>query len=159
MRPSREDLQKEQFLANLEAWRVGSAAPDMEVLDSLPDRCQVMWTRELQTFCETRMIRQDAGIENHRNFAGKPSEGYRDARFTKAGAQAIKLIYPNGFMSFEFDLDWGVPVDVVGLILHLFLDYLPNKLRGRRANQFAIARYFRRKRKWAVRDVRKERRS
>ena len=155
----KDELQAEQFLANLEAWRLGSAAPDMEVLDSLPDRCQVAWTPELQNFCETKMIRQDFGIEHHKNFAGISLEGYRDKKFTKAGAQAIKQISPNGILKFEFDLDWGVPVDLWGLFLHLVLDYLPNKLKGRRANQFAIARYFRRKRKWAVRDVRKERRS
>jgi len=156
MRPAKEALQGEQFLANLQAWSIGSFAPDMEVVAYLADRCQVAWTPDIQEFCETKMIRQDAGIEHHKNFPGMPVEGYRDGRYTKAGAQAIKMIAPDGLQYFEFDLDWGVPVDLVGVVLHLFMDYLPNKLKGRRANQFAIARYFRKKRKWAVRDVRKD---
>ncbi len=155
MRPKAE-LQAEQFLANFEAWCVHCHAPAVEVLGSQRDRCEFAWTDDWQEFCESKMDRQDTGISAHRNFPGRSLEGYRDAVHSIAGAQVIKRETPDGSLCGEADLDWGVPTDVLGLVVHIVKDFAPNKLFGRRANQFALARYFRRKRGWEIRNVRKE---
>ena len=152
----RDKLQAAQFLANFEAWCVHCHAPAVEVLGSLPDRCEFAWSAEWQVFCETRMDRQEAGIEAHRNFPGSSLTGYRDKEYSVAGAQLIKRNAPDGSLRIEADLDWGVPTDALGVVVHLVKDFAPNKLFGRRCNQFAMARYLRKHRKWDVRDVRKE---
>ncbi len=153
MRPNTE-LQPAQFLANFEAWCKHCHAPPVEVTASLSDRCEFRWTDAWQAFCESQMTRQDSGISKHHNFIGRSLEGYRDAVYSIAGAQIIKRRGLDGDLRGEADLDWGVPTDAMGLIVHLFKDFAPNKLRGKRCNQFAMARHLRWKRKWDVRDVR-----
>ena len=110
MRPTKE-LQAAQFLANFSAWCEHCYAPAVEITGSLPDRCEIMWSEEWQGFCERQMIRQDIGIGAHDNFPGTSLEGYRDAKFTKAGAQLITRWTPDGHLRIEADFDGGVPVD------------------------------------------------
>ena len=145
MRPSKGVRQAAQFLANFSAWCKYCHAPAVEITGSLPDRCEFKWTDEWQKFCERQMVRQDIGITAHHNFPGVSLEGYRDKKYSIAGAQVIKRVVLDGHVLHgEADFDWGVPIDVVGLLIHFFRDYLPNKLKGKRMNQFKLARYFRR---------------
>ncbi len=152
----KDTRQAEQFLANFEAWREHCHAPSIQLTGSLSDRCEFCWTPEWQVFCEHHTDRQDIGISAHENFLGVSLEGYRDKKYSIAGIQLIKRRSPDGYLRIEADLDWGVPTDLLGVFVHLFRDFAPNKLFGRRTNQIAMARYLRCTRKWKVRDVRKE---
>jgi hypothetical protein len=153
-RTKKARLQAEQFLANWDAMERHSNCPPVEVIDVLPDRMLFRWTDEWDQYCEDRMVPQDAGIEAHKNFPGYSLAGFRDAKYSVLGKQVIKRRGEDGTFQGEADLDWGVPTDLVGVITHLVKDFLPNKLRGKRMNQFAAMRYMRRRRGWRVTDVR-----